>query len=275
MVTELYFGCSDLLTVPVPVIYHRNWELHVVADGLIAPLFCDNRSHAFKSNYIWLMPPGLSYGWRSASNRVKRYIMHFSSVPLLLSQTVGKEGYFGRQITTGEMSRIAGICHIFDQHSISGTLLSGLHSEKAELDLALLLVNGTEIETETPRDVLGEQRIEAALKWFREHIFESPSVEDVATAMGFSSGHLRRIFKSVRGCSLQVAFMEVRLECAKVLLRNSSINVSDVAVQCGFRHSSDFCRVFKKHIGISPLKWRKQAVGKDFRRPAREVVWDG
>ena len=128
--------------------------------------------------------------------------------------------------------------------------------------LALLLLRGTSVEAEVPVDHVDEQRIEDALNWYREHLSQSPRVEGAAKAIGISAGHLRRIFKKNRGCSPQIAFMEIRLGHARSLLRTTSDDVSDVAPQCGFNHLSDFCRVFKIHMGTSPYKWRIQAVTK-------------
>lgn len=50
----------------------------------------------------------------------------------------------------------------------------------------------------------------------------------------------------------------VRIDHAKELLKNKHISVEEVAGQVGYMNSKYFFRVFKKTMGISPLKYRQR-----------------
>lgn len=49
-----------------------------------------------------------------------------------------------------------------------------------------------------------------------------------------------------------------RLEMACQILKNTSDSVIDIALATGFSDSSYFARVFKKRVGMSPLKYRQE-----------------
>jgi AraC family transcriptional regulator len=51
--------------------------------------------------------------------------------------------------------------------------------------------------------------------------------------------------------------MTERIERAKELLRNRSLNVLDVALSCGFKDASHFSRVFKAIVGYPPRDYRR------------------
>jgi AraC-like DNA-binding protein len=42
-----------------------------------------------------------------------------------------------------------------------------------------------------------------------------------------------------------------------VLLKNPALNVSEVALDCGFEDLSHFSRAFKEKFGVSPANYRK------------------
>ena len=53
--------------------------------------------------------------------------------------------------------------------------------------------------------------------------------------------------------------LQKRLEYSAVLLKNPALNVSQVALNCGFEDLSHFSRAFKQKFGTSPASYRKGA----------------
>ncbi len=256
MVRYLACGYRDFKLHPVPLDERFNWEVYVVAEGEMAPVFADGRNVPLESAYVWIMPPGMVYGWRSGPQPPRRYVIHFTTIPKTLHQVVDECGYFGRKLVDDEIDQIDKIYKRLEKHAMSFAPLSELKVEKAGIDLALLLLTGVKLSSSVPLDKIDEERIESVLVWYREHMSECPTIDAVAAVINLSSGHLRRTFQRVRGCSPHVAFMQMRLDRAKELLSTTSQDLFQIARQCGFRSDSDFCRVFSKHCGISPHKWR-------------------
>ena len=84
---------------------------------------------------------------------------------------------------------------------------------------------------------------------------ESLSIEEVATRVGWSGDHLRRMVKAVLATSPAQLQMAARVRRAKELLRYGTLSVADIAKRCGFEDASHFSRVFKREVGSTPREW--------------------
>lgn len=96
------------------------------------------------------------------------------------------------------------------------------------------------------------------------------SIGELAAKFGCSRRHLNRLFHYYFGFSVGALRMEMRLLKAISLLRDFNVKVIDVAAQCGFNHLGLFNTCFKKRFGVSPGRWRKQAVLEEI-QPASAV----
>jgi AraC-like DNA-binding protein len=84
------------------------------------------------------------------------------------------------------------------------------------------------------------------------------SVDELAAKFGCGRRHLNRLFNQFFGFSVGALRMEMRLQKAASLLRDTNAKVINVAAQCGFNHLGLFNTCFKKRFGISPGRWCKQ-----------------
>ncbi|HET9915806.1 MAG TPA: AraC family transcriptional regulator [Candidatus Binatia bacterium] len=55
--------------------------------------------------------------------------------------------------------------------------------------------------------------------------------------------------------------LQKRLDYSAVLLKNPALNVSQVALDCGFEDLSHFSRAFKDKFGVPPAHYRKESSG--------------
>jgi AraC-like DNA-binding protein len=88
------------------------------------------------------------------------------------------------------------------------------------------------------------------------------SVEELAKKMGYSRRHLNRLFHDHLGTSVSALKMETRLLKSLRLLRDPSVKVIDVAMECGFNHLGLFSQCFKRRFHLSPHRWRQAELSK-------------
>ena len=87
---------------------------------------------------------------------------------------------------------------------------------------------------------------------------EKPIVMDeLCRKLGWSSWSLRRLFHRHLGMSPQAYYMELRLDHARNLLRNSSEKVGTIALMCGFPATESLSRAYKARFGVSPSRDRR------------------
>ena len=59
-----------------------------------------------------------------------------------------------------------------------------------------------------------------------------------------------------------MAYLEdMRMTLAKRLLQSSSLTISEISNQCGYRDHNYFSKVFKKHAGMSATEYQKHMKG--------------
>lgn len=83
------------------------------------------------------------------------------------------------------------------------------------------------------------------------------SLEFLSDFSGISKYHLCRSFKKYTGFTLNDYITQLRLERAKELLRSTVLPANKVCFMVGINDENYFYRLFKKHVGISPHKYRK------------------
>ncbi len=85
-----------------------------------------------------------------------------------------------------------------------------------------------------------------------ENDFKSEiTVKEISNLCHVSESTFRRLFKEYTGKTPVEYRIERRISYAKKLLSTGSMNTLEVALETGFDDPAYFCRVFKKHTGIT------------------------
>ncbi|WP_133525346.1 helix-turn-helix domain-containing protein [Flavobacterium sp. 245] len=89
------------------------------------------------------------------------------------------------------------------------------------------------------------------------HIKTRHQVNHYASLLNVSPNHLNKCVKTTTGKSAVKWIDENILLEAKYLLFQTTLSISEIAIQVGHEDQSYFSRFFKKHEGISPIQYRK------------------
>ncbi len=109
----------------------------------------------------------------------------------------------------------------------------------------------------TFRAVKHSMALRKAERYIREHFLENPPLQEVAAAAGLSPAYFSTVFKEELGESFSDFLSRLKVEKAAELLIGSELSLADVADTCGFQDQSWFSRVFKRHMGVSPGRFRE------------------
>ncbi len=103
-------------------------------------------------------------------------------------------------------------------------------------------------------------RLAAAMRLMRARLHDpSLRVEALAAEAYLSPVQFRRVFREAYGCAPSEYLMRLRLERACDLLRaEGDYSVSQTAEMCGFSSLYYFSRAFKKHMGVTPGRYRRR-----------------
>lgn len=79
---------------------------------------------------------------------------------------------------------------------------------------------------------------------------------DFAKSLGVHVNHLNKVLKETTGRSTTEIINGRIAEEAKILLKQTQWNVSEISIALGFDEVAHFSNFFKKHTSLSPLKFR-------------------
>lgn len=90
-----------------------------------------------------------------------------------------------------------------------------------------------------------------------QHINKENSVEFYAGKLCISKQYLSLIVKEKTRVTVGTIIAAMRIETAARLLRNPEMTIQQIAEELSFADQSSFGKFFKKHAGVSPLKYRQ------------------
>jgi AraC family transcriptional regulator len=91
-----------------------------------------------------------------------------------------------------------------------------------------------------------------------EHVAEEFRLDRLAAQAGLSKFHFQRLFKSATGLSPSRYHINLRMNEARRLLRETKMSIVDVALEVGYTNPSHFAQLFRRETGLSPSDYRRQ-----------------
>ncbi|GAA3412380.1 AraC family transcriptional regulator [Paenibacillus hodogayensis] len=97
-----------------------------------------------------------------------------------------------------------------------------------------------------------QETIRAAIDYIRRESGRRVRTDELAGRAGMSQAHLNIVFKQFAGMPLKKYITLTRLERARYLLSDTTMNVSEVADAIGYSDVYTFSKIFKRYFGMTP-----------------------
>jgi AraC-like DNA-binding protein len=102
------------------------------------------------------------------------------------------------------------------------------------------------------------ERFYRIFKYIEANYTEKISIHDCAAMLNITDSHFCHLFKLITGKSLSDYVNYLRLKKAETLLRNTSLSITEIALESGFNDINYFSRLFGRYKNTSPSKYRKE-----------------
>lgn len=103
------------------------------------------------------------------------------------------------------------------------------------------------------------KKISDAVKYIEMNSNIEKSVAELADMCYMSETYFRLLFKKIFGVSPMEYCISLKISNAKRLLKSGFYSVAEVSDMLGFKDSGYFNKVFKKHTGITPGKYKEHS----------------
>jgi AraC family transcriptional regulator len=106
---------------------------------------------------------------------------------------------------------------------------------------------------------LTRQKLRAATDYIEAHLGEELTLAVIAQAIGVSACHFAHAFRRETGLAPHRYVVQRRIERARLLLRETALNVSEVGYRVGYPNQSHFSVAFQRVTGMTPRAYREKA----------------
>ena len=128
---------------------------------------------------------------------------------------------------------------------------------KLELRGSILVLFSRFVKRATPRVWTQDKRLADSLKYIHNNIYESISVDTLASVACVTTSHFIRLFVKAIGMPPLQYINRKKIDRAELLLITEEVPIKEIAYDLGYSDPSYFIRLFKKITGITPMAYRK------------------
>lgn len=267
---EHYYCCiPDTLSL-LPLHWHEEMEITLVQEGSCI-YHVDLHSHPIKQGDFVIVSPHMLHGITPIEGQVMSSDSFVFSLNMLghdypdscttkFLHPITKQKLLLPAIIKTDHPAYAALHSIFE-----GLLSCYTKQEYAfELEMKALLfqfLHQLIIFTDIPEDKKqGNEEIMDKIKTVLQYIqtnYQSPiSIAELADLCHFSTYYFMRFFKKHTNMTCIEYINSYRLSKSLEQLENSSLSVTEIALENGFNNISYFNRQFKKRFGITPKEYR-------------------
>ena len=234
---------------------HQFWELLCVDKGLVRILLDGTEFTVCQGEFV-LIAPNQWHAVPPSATVAPFYItVHFeTNFEQLgdLMNTVLRVDEKGRQLLVNLLKEKGGArigaCELARCH-LAEFLIRAVRARRAGMPAEAL---PTYFQAHAENEI-----VEKAVADMRRHFGSPLSLHDISRAAGVSHSHLEHIFKKKTGMPVMAYLQDLRIQNAKKLLLESTLNVSQIAEQSGYSSVHLFSRRFKKFVSVPPSQYAK------------------
>lgn len=101
-------------------------------------------------------------------------------------------------------------------------------------------------------------QLDRAVAYLREHFHEPVNLTDLAKRTGMSVRQFNRRFREVFGTNPQTFLIKTRVQASCEVLRTTDKPIAEIALDFGFCDQSAFTLHFRRHMGLTPARYRRR-----------------
>lgn len=158
------------------------------------------------------------------------------------------------QRATSEIEHI-----FFEMYKVPDDIVIGYLKVKFQ-ELFLYLTAVKNNMSYSDRQYFAKNNIEIAKKineYILQNFTETITYEKLSETFNIKITTMKNCYKSIYGETINDTIIKKRLEEAALLLKNSALSITGIAIQVGYTDHSKFSNAFKKRYNLTPSEYKK------------------
>jgi AraC-like DNA-binding protein len=233
------------------------WEFQAVLSGQIAPFGPRLGAGILRNETMWALPPESVHGWIGSPGETSTIaVFHVSEVAGALRTLLGGHAALAVPLDEAAINETGALLRTAARFFHEQTAVSLLQFRVIADRLALLVAERLPPAGGLPvvdREELVVSRAEAIL---RAEMDSLVSVSELASRLGLSVAHLRRVFARRRGYPPRAARERETMRRARDELVSSNRGILDIALSFGYSSHSSFTKAYTRYWSETPRETR-------------------
>lgn len=265
--------------VPFPLHSHDFAELVIILSGR-GIHFTDGAEYQVETGDVFVIESGFSHGYRELE-QLRLYNILFdpemlSSLFVDISSMPGYQAVFHLEPKFRKLEGFSGRLRLNgEQLHHTKNLVVKIESELRLVDtgsggraMALagfveLIVFLSRLYSQSSAKESGQiLQMADIIAYLEGHLSHPITTETLAAEAGMSPSTLNRAFHRFVDCSPIEYHLNLRIDRAAGLLKETGMSISEIAEASGFHDSNYFSRQFRKRLKISPREYRRAGMPK-------------
>ena len=238
---------------------HPHYEMFLLTDSFDATFCINGMEYPLNRPFLYVVSPFYLHrlDFKDSKSQIERCVCYFGnalslSYPKLIAQFMDSYKNSAAVIfflNDDMLQRCRELRSLFASYP---------HNSEEQKMLFFLLLRSV-MYSDCERVTVGntDVQIQQIILYMNEHLSEKIDADSVAQKFYISRSKMDKDFQKYTSVTFRHLLTEMRLCHAELLLRDHSLKFSDIAMLSGFESETYFFSLFKKHRGITPLKYRK------------------
>ena len=223
-----------------------------VIDGEVE-IYIDGEWQSAKAGDFYILSAGMDQFYRSSSNKpckkiwinyVSDYMQHFLAaygVSMGIYRSEKAKIYFDELFKLTELSDMS----------------DDVPFKIADLIHKIVKVAATE------KNLADAEEYEM-MRGLSEYVYKKLNLDDFSEEIGMSKSNVIRKFKKKYGITPYEYLIGLKLEAAKILLRDTDMSIKEISEKVAINDEHYFSSLFLRRVGMRPLSYRKSSKNLNF-----------
>lgn len=243
--------------------FHRNLEFVVIVKGR-QRYVVGNKTYMLYGNEMFTTYPYENHGNEGFNQDVCEFIwfqIDLSDVQDFLGLSFSKGKYLydqflkyhtrTKKINTVDIALLQKAFDLLSSKEVSRQNFGHI------LFLEFIMKNICVLENKSQKEEYSED-IDIAISYIHENLFADLNIALIAEKCGLSVSRFKTKFKEQMGTTPHSYINELKIDSAKIYLKDENLSITDISYILNFSSSNHFAAVFKKYTGCTPTQFRQQ-----------------